>query len=645
MTPETPPSSRPDPDARVLLGALVATFAVIAGAAMIPPAREWRLWGINHLAFYATPVRLAALVLIAAAFVPSITRPVYDGLRRIPDALGGGGSRSGVVILLLSIASVFLFYELRAATNLLGDGQLIVQSFQAAAKGNQKVVMRSVHAILTTEFIAPGTTLLYYWVVQVATTSFKQEVAHALVFLPCVLGGVFVYVVLRLVRDLSARPAVRAWLLVLALFASSIQLFFGYIENYSAIFVSLALYVIAGFLALHRRVGWWVPVALLVVSIYLHVQSLVFLPSLVYVLVWRGTLKRGRALRRYALPGIALLSVAGAIAGRSVKILGKFYLPFEANADSYGVVSPGHLGDMANEIVLLLPIVLFVIAVWHAGKAARGEGASPSKGDGEWVTRPREWRFVALILLACFLYMTLFKPEIGMARDWDLFTMTSLGLVPLVLLAVNRWLRYARPSTATVASVTVPALVMTAVLTAAWVGINASPDRTTDRYEAVLAYDQTHVGYAYENLAKFYHERGELAKAVRVMEVGAKISGNPRLYAKLAAYYQDNGDIASGIRILKDVLEKHPEHSKARQKLLDLLEKAHDWQTLTDVAREGVKIHPRESIFSFALGVGLVRMGRVDEALDAFRTCLTLNPPDSQKQFMLRAFKEAGQKP
>jgi tetratricopeptide (TPR) repeat protein len=632
---------REHPAVFIPLAALAVTFLAIVAATLLPQAREMRLWGINHLAFYPTPVRVGAIVLMALAFVPPLARGLYAGIQRVAVRLSGGGNRSTLVIAIISLASVFLFYELRAAAHLLGDGQLIVRSFEVSYQGNETVRMSSVVSILTTEHIAPGMMLLYYWTVKTAVVVFKQSVADAMVILPCVLGGAFVFFLLRLVRDAPVSAALKAWLLVLGLFTTSLQLYFGYVENYSAILLFLAMYVTAGFLVMHRRAGLWLPIALLALSFYTHIQSLVMAPSLLYLVAWRVAGRRNGAVSRYSVVVIVVLIVAAALVGRALEIPGDFYLPLTADDESYGIVSPGHLLDMINEILMLIPIVLFALAAWRTASAAQAAEGS----EGEWFAQPTEWRFVSLVLVACLVYMVFFKPEIGMARDWDLFTMTTVGTVPLVLLIVNRYLTRARPSPVTAALVSAPAMVMTAVLAVSWVGVNASPDRTTERYESILAYDQTHVGYAYENLATFYHSRGELSKAIGAMETGARVSGNPRVYARLAELYEENGDVDTAIALLDDKVKQHPSHTKVRKKLVDLLEKARRWEEMVEVAREGAKRHPNEAVFYFAMGEGLLRTGKVDEGLDAFRMCLTMDPPEGARSYILKCFRQHDRTP
>jgi hypothetical protein len=620
---------------RAVYVALFVTEAVVAVAALWPYARGLRLWGINHLAFYPLPVKLAAIALIGVSLIPPVARALYAAVLSLCAALAGGGSRSTLLIAAISMASVVTFYHFHAATHLLGDSQLIVQSFEAAEKGHKQVMMRSAQSIMERDHISRGMTLLYYGSVKVAGTVFKRPLIDGLRVLPCLLGGVFVFLVLKMACSPVLSPALRAWLLVLGICTTSLQVFFGYVENYSAILVLLTVYACAGFMLMHRRAPLWVPAALLVVAVFVHIQSILFLPSLVFLVAWRLAL-----VLRYAVPTLVGLTLAGTLAARSLNIPGDFYLPLVADESSYGIVTPGHLLDIANELLMLLPIAGVIAAMGWAARRGRAGG-----GDDEWFAQPVEWQFVALMVIPCVVYMVFFKSEIGMARDWDLFTTTSIGLVPLALLAIARYVAAGGPDRRRLSAVFAPAMVTTVVLTVSWIGVNASADRTSERFESILAYDQTHAGYAYENLAIYYHSAGHLSKAIHAMEIGARVSSNPRLYARLAVYYEENGDIDGAVVMLRDVLGKHPTHDKVRSKLLDLLEKSRRWPDLVEVARGGVEHHPQMPIYYFALGEGLIRTGSVEEGLDVFRTCLTLDPPEGARQHIERRLKEHGQSP
>ncbi|MDH3198762.1 MAG: tetratricopeptide repeat protein [Candidatus Krumholzibacteria bacterium] len=622
----------------LVVGAAAVACLIVGVASFLPAAR---LWGLNHLAFYPLPVRFLALALVAVTFVPAVARALYASLAGAIERLSAW--RWGVAaIAAAAVAAVAAFFFLRSATNLLGDGQLIAQSFIAAHEGNKDVVMRSVPAILREEPIAPGATLFFYWSAQASAKLFGGDPITGMRVFTCLLGGLLVFLLLRLARDAPTGPGLRVWLLVLGLSSCTLELFFGYIENYAALVFLLALYTVGAFRVMHgqRSLGWCV--ALLAVAGYTHIQGLLFAPSLALLVLWRLLRGRRRAILDTATPILAALTVAATVAGAWTGY-GKHYLPLRATADAQGMFSLAHLVDMANEMLMLLPALPVLLAMAWLG---RGFDRTLTDADkkrlrreadaGAWFMEPIEWRFVGLILLPCSLYLLVFNPEIGMARDWDLFTMVSVALVPLFLLVLNRYVTFGAVPGDAVARFAAPSLALSLVLGGAWFGINASPWRTAERFERILHYDESHASYAYENLAVFYHDMGALQRAMALLERTTERYGNPRQFVRLALYYEEMGWDGKAIDLLYRVLEGHAGFDKALFKLLTLLEKKDRWAEVESVARAGVEHHPREAVYPFYLGQALVRAGRTEEAMESFRTCLTLNPPPAARAYIDR---------
>jgi Tfp pilus assembly protein PilF len=621
---------------------VLAIFALVAAAAFLPKAQ---LWGVNHLAYYPVPVRLAALAFIALLFVPPIARRLYTALLALSKTLRYGGPRVDIALTAIAVVSVIVFTGLQTSTNLLGDGQLIAQSYDAAWEGNDRVIMRNAKAVVVEEHIAPGATLMYYGAAKVVTNVFNKGPVWGIRLFNCLLGAFFVYVVLVLIRRGPFSTEIRLWLMILALFSTAIQLYFGYVENYTPLLFTGFLYALSGFLILHGRGRLWIVVVLFVVAFYTHIQAILFVPSLVYLILWRLAKQRRPAVERFAGPVLTVVTVAGAIAAGFTRF-GRYYLPLRGNEESYGLFSPVHLADVLNEVFMLMPILPLLVAMaWISRSLLRRATARPEKrgekrtGATGWFAMTAEWHFVFLILAPCFVYLFLFKPEIGMARDWDLFTMTSLGFVPLVLLIINRFLRVTKMQSAA-GLFSSPALAIYVILAVAWVGINASPTRSAARFERILEYDKTHASYAYENLAIFYHESGQVSKAVEVMETACDISRNPRQYVRLAMYYNEEERVDEAIDLMYQTLGNHPDFTKARFYLVSLLEKQKKYDDLLEVVTEGTKYHPEDAIYWFYLGEVSILKGDIEEGLAAHRKCLTLDPPEKARRRCLEQIEK-----
>ncbi|MGD8412720.1 MAG: hypothetical protein PVF33_00720, partial [Candidatus Latescibacterota bacterium] len=532
---------------RLLTITVLLVLALVAVASFVPGLR---LWGVNHLNYYPVSLRVLVLALLAVTFLPPVNRPAYRALIGASRAIKTGGSRVDLTLTLVAVASVLVFWSFRASTNLLGDGQLIAQSYEAAWDGHKRVIMRSAGAIVTEERIAPGTLLAYYGAAKGITSVFDKGPVWAIKLFICWMGAFFVYFFLGAMRKGPFSPEIRLWLMVLILFSSALQLFFGYIENYSVLMFIGVWYVVAGFLVFHGGVGLWVPIVVFVAACYSHIQAVLFAPSLIYLIVWKSMQTRRKQVARYAGPALTVGSIVAAVVAGFTSI-GDYYLPMRGGKWFYGMFSPTHFLDMFNELLMLMPVFpLFAVMAWlNRKQATAGEKTGRGEATG-WFATTAEWHFSILILVPCFLYLFLFKPEIGMARDWDLFTIVLLGLVPVALMILNRFFRETKMQ-APAASFTVPAVATCVALSVLWIGINASPTRSAQRFERILVYDKTHAAYAYENLAIFYHDRGMLDKATEIMEATCELSNNPRQWVRLGMYYEEQGNWDKAVELMR----------------------------------------------------------------------------------------------
>ncbi len=633
----------------LLVAVTAATAALVALAAFLPAVR---LWGINHLAFLPHGVRLAGIALIALAFLPPVARWAYGLAIAAGERTAGARTRPTVLVTIIVIAAAATagFYLFRSSTNLLGDGQLIVASFEAAEEGHNQVIMRSAQAIVTEENIAPGATLLYYGAIK-ALKPFKRTPSDSMRIFNCFLGGMFVFFTLFASSSRTMSREARVWMVVLGLFSSSMVLFFGYIENYTAPLFFLLLYMIAAFRGLHRMSSPWLAIIPLACAVYSHIQCMLFVPSFVYLMLWARMRNHRALLLRRWMP--AFLAATTLVVGMAPLHAGirRFYAPFGFSNADYALLSPHHLVDIVNELLMLLPVVAPVaVMAWVGRKVERAAGQDAIrnprwlKDPKEWFSHPAEWQFVGTILFPCILYFVLFNPEIGMARDWDLFTMLTTALVPLVLLVYTRYVRVTGSTATATARFAAPALLMVMVLGASWAAVNASQPRTVERFETILTYDQTHASYAWENLAVLQHDSGQLKEAIHSMERAVEVSHNPRQIVRLAVYIEEDGRTGEAIAMLEEVLAKRPDFSKARYRLVMFLEKTNQWEKMLGVAQDGVKYSPGDAIYHFFYGESLLRAGRTEDALQIFRACQGLQLPPAVKQYIDETLASHNQK-
>jgi tetratricopeptide (TPR) repeat protein len=175
-------------------------------------------------------------------------------------------------------------------------------------------------------------------------------------------------------------------------------------------------------------------------------------------------------------------------------------------------------------------------------------------------------------------------------------------------------------------TVTIPAAVMAFVLTAAWIGVNASPERSMNRFERILSYQEHLRDYAYETLATTYYHHGRLPDAIRAQEIATTISENPRRHFTLARYYKEYGDLETSFQVLEYIVEHHPRFRPARQTLVAALFQRGRFDEVIEVAGRGIQGDAREPAYYYYIGMSLVRLGRIEDGKAALLVAQQLQP-------------------
>ncbi len=265
-------------------------------------------------------------------------------------------------------------------------------------------------------------------------------------------GVAFVWILLELAWWLGHDRTERLLIAGLVLTLGLMQLFFGYVENYSLMTVGLLLYIWLALRVLRGEVGLIWPAMALAITHAVHPSTVFLAPTLVY-LAWM-TLRaatpdqRGRrtvrALRDIAAPyavvfiGVVALMTAGghgldALLGVDFPGGGdrQWFVPlFKVTTEwqHYTMFSLGHLIDIINQQVLTAPVVWPSLLL----------GAAFA-----WKRWPREepiFRFL-LALTFCYLLLILtWNADYGGQKDWDLFSPAALPATLLLSYVLPRLL-------------------------------------------------------------------------------------------------------------------------------------------------------------------------------------------------------------
>ncbi len=242
----------------------------------------------------------------------------------------------------------------------------------------------------------------------------------------CAAGAGFVVLLVHLARRMSG---VRWRLLVLALVSGGMmQLFFGDVENYTVTSMLITGYLLVGWLAAGGRITSLAPSLVLAVAMTFHLLAGWLLPSLVFLFYqdWR----QGR--RAVVLAGV----VGGlAIFGGTLLFFAAHGLPlrdfyYHSHALGHGGhlfwniarPSPGYEAEMLNLLVLLFPGALLVVPLlaWHRIQREPGN------------------IFLGLASAFMLLFMFIWKADMGVYQDWNLYAAVA---IPLSVLCWYNFLR------------------------------------------------------------------------------------------------------------------------------------------------------------------------------------------------------------
>ncbi|MDH4034087.1 MAG: tetratricopeptide repeat protein [candidate division Zixibacteria bacterium] len=495
---------------------------------------QGRVWGLNLWAYFPSIVPLG---LLTGGLLVVTTLWLFGRRRNRPD--DATQPDIGVTIFWAATAAMtllmtVLFFYLRARTHFLGDGYTVLSLLAAPEP-----------LVKTREY---GAAMLHIWVKQLwgsgepaALASFRSiSIGCGLLFLmsTALLSG-------RLFQHNRDR------FLFLAGLASCGYMynFFGYVENYSLFILTSLLYCMTGLLvSLGRAPRWTIP-PLLGLTVLSHIFGVVFLPATIYLMLAGTTF--GNRVGRWSTKTKGAIAAGLSVVG--ILTFLHFYfnyyyfrfaivplLPDRFTVEGYHLFSLGHLVDIINLALLLVPALPIVIVLAFAIAFKR-------------IFRRYEYRYLDILVLSCWAAMFIFDPKLGMPRDWDLF---SFAGIPLALFCfyfvLDPKVRPARY---------IPITLMMIVLASAMLFPRAvsqtNPDQSVVWFDNYGALDKTKNMYGRTLLKKYYDRLGDVAAAD---QAGRQyVTDYPQFVLnRQGIALKDQGKCAEAIEKYRAALELHP---------------------------------------------------------------------------------------
>ncbi|MBE7550849.1 MAG: hypothetical protein HS126_07205 [Anaerolineales bacterium] len=393
-------------------------------AAKLPEENTWSLWPYTFLPSWLGWI----LALLAGTLIiSSINQFIQNKLRLTFYALRFTFSHQ-IWFILISFFSGLLFWLARLRHLRWGDSYLLTQ-----ALSTPDLELRVIY-----NWQAPFTVFLHQRLWQLVADpllGWPVEAVYATTSILC--GVIFVYLLLTWMARLGRTPMESAVLAGLVLTTGSMQLFFGYVENYTIISLGLLVTLFLAWRALRGEIQLIWPVLALSLTNAFHPSTVFLWPGMLLLswLCWRRRrVSAGGALWQTVLPpllvGVSVLALMESGGHGLVALLGQdrpgggdgvWFVPlFEIDPQwqkyqPYTMFSAAHLLDWLNIHLLISPFGLSLLAMILAAVYRFRLTLFDQPAD-------RDYGYFLALTAAMYVLLTwLWNPDYGGRKDWDLF--------------------------------------------------------------------------------------------------------------------------------------------------------------------------------------------------------------------------------
>jgi hypothetical protein len=499
-------------------------------AMLFPSAKNW---GFNQFGFFPAPTKVTFLLFMTVALIPVVNRRIYYA---VLEGITWFQTRPRWFSLVLVVVSLptcaVLFWIARERFFLLGDGTLLPRTLPFI-RDKSNFIVYSHYEPLAGYFNWKAFNLFQRWGI-LLSNELPIQVANVLFGMGCVAA------LATLAKSLSQKGIDRFLIFSFVASCGGTALWFGYVENYTSVYLGLILYVWASVKFVNGDYHVAVPAFFFGILVILHFGMISMVPSFGYLLLIE--LQRKRAIHAAASLAVAcatmylLLAFLGydleflwrTLIGSSRHLLGVSDIRNEFQ--HYTFFSLNHLIDYLNSQLMIAPLalpMLLVAILFHRSRSIR---ENPTL------------IFLLIVALCGITFTLIFNFDFGMARDWDLQVPFNLGLI---VAGAYAWTCIPREKTMLQTSLVVMILV-SLIHTISWIGITSNEDRGIARFQ-VLA-DSTMWGKrtliaAYEESAIYFRDRGNYQRSLENYSRFLDLEpGNPRIMMAIATDYNLMGD-------------------------------------------------------------------------------------------------------
>ena len=581
-------------------------------------------WGVDFLFYMSRPIQGLFLLLAVLLFIPSLRRRIRSWVRALPFGLWEQGRRVWVTRTLALIIALAAFLALHSARHFLGDGYLLLRKLEADTLQDQS------RAPLTFAFIHA----LHH-----AGRAFWETAENTYRIYSYTSGVLYVLLSFPVAVALSKNALEKSIVLAFLLTTGTMQLFFGYVENYALYMPGLLLYLLLGLRTLENRMPLWAPALVLGLLLALHQAFAVFGPSLLFLAYrtwrqgrdtvpsWKNTAATVAALCCVPVSTAALLELSGiGFDGYLGRMGGRNFLPLFAEPglqSQYRIFSLAHFLDFLNQQLLTAPVAcmaIFLVRKSHLGR--------------------QTFLLIAAVFPLFFTFLA--RPEIGVFRDWDIFSLPALPLTLWVATALMARIRARDPlfhSTFLLCGAA-------AFHTLFWVSLNASAGPAEARFvHLVNRLTGISAVNSWITLGKFHRRQNNTNAALHAYQRSIDADPtNPNRWLTTGVACREMGRTSDAIEHFRKAAELQPDLAIPYMNLGAAYSDMGQFDKAIEYTRKAIALQPDLANAHMNLGALFQRTGQLAKSIEHIQKAVVLQPKSATTHGNLgRAYRLAGQ--
>jgi tetratricopeptide (TPR) repeat protein len=578
-------------------------------------------------------------------FLPSFNRFALNSIKTLISPLFKRmQKRKHIWYSIISLLFFILFFLLRTRTHFLGDGYQILSNVES----NE----------LAIKWTEPLESLLHLEAFHLAKSLFHLDAETLYALLSCMAGSIFIFLSFLFAdllvhmhfggkeerSPLRISPRAGKILVFLLLISTgSVQLFFGYVEHYTFLFLSMFGFIFLSLVYLaenpafggegtsnnYSRTKLIFPLLAFVLTFLFHVSALYLLPSVFFLSLAKDQKSKLHRTKRFLLGIFALILVVIILWGykRYSWSVPPLFVPLihdRYSAPGYTLFSLPHLSDFLNQQLLVSPVGLILILAFLICLVV----SLPNLKKRRSFFVSRTSQFLLILSLSQLLFDFLMDPALGASRDWDLFSAVGMGYTILGLYLLLKFFK----DKIKFEYLSVILVVTSLYSTVPWIALNSSESKTIARFRNLLLIDPKKSSNGHFVLFKYFETRGKEEEAEKQNEVQRELLPELPLMAEGEKFLVERELDSAETRFLlaKEIAPRLP----AVHHHLGMVYLAKGGLNKAEIEfREAIKLAPFVPGAYISLANLYVVKGDTNDALDIYKKAIFLKWPDPEPYY------------